>query len=68
MKSLLLAILGIGLVAFGLAGCAQQGQKVGYVNCCVKQSDGSKKCVSLPQGECKNTPGATIVTNCTDCK
>jgi|WetSurSiteA1Bulk_404760.scaffolds.fasta_scaffold497751_1 hypothetical protein len=67
MKKLIL--IACALFAFVITGCSQQqGLKVGYVNCCVTQDDQSKKCVQLPQGDCKNTPGASIVTDCTSCK
>jgi hypothetical protein len=67
MKTLVLLILAVSLFVLPLMGC-QVGQKVGYVNCCIAQMDGTRKCVNIPQGECKNTIGAYPVADCGSCK
>jgi hypothetical protein len=64
----ILFLFSVLLISVALVGCTQTGQKTGYVNCCVKAADGTKKCSSLPFGECKNTVGATVVDKCEDCK
>jgi hypothetical protein len=65
MKKLMLAICILALFAF--AGC-QSGLKTGFVYCCTPQADGTKKCVQMGQGDCKNTAGASIVNSCSDCR
>jgi hypothetical protein len=68
MKKLLLLFSAL-LICLFVVGCNEQtGQKVGYVNCCVKKSDGTKTCTNMQQGQCQNTPGATIISDCKDCK
>ncbi len=66
MKKLLAGFAVVAVSLFMLASCGDPQKPEGFVYCCVKQADGTKKCIPMGPGDCKNA--GTALSSCGDCK